>query len=103
MLMHRVWVLVLSLMWFFLPGVEAGLRHPGVVHTKEDLMRIRKRVAEGREPWKSGFERLRADRHSSADYEVKGGFREFGASRACGFARPRPIATPRIRTRSCGW
>jgi hypothetical protein len=68
---------VLPVALLFQP-VAAAFVHPGVVHTKEDLMLIRESVAGNKEPWKSGFERLKADRFSSADYRVQGGFREFG-------------------------
>ena len=46
--------------------------HPGLLHTRADLDRIRQAVAAGREPWKSGFEPLRRDFQSRADYELRG-------------------------------
>ncbi len=58
----------------------AAFEHPGVIHSRQDLVLIRKCVAEGNEPWKSGYERLKADHLSSADYRVKGGLREFSRS-----------------------
>ena len=46
--------------------------HPGLLHTRADLDRMRQRVAAGQEPWQSGFEKLRADRCSRADWRLNG-------------------------------
>jgi hypothetical protein len=46
--------------------------HPGLPHTRADLERMRQRLAAGEEPWKSGFERLRQDPASRADYRLRG-------------------------------
>jgi hypothetical protein len=46
--------------------------HPGLLHTRADLERIRQGVADGREPWKGGFEPLRRDFQSSAEYKLRG-------------------------------
>lgn len=46
--------------------------HPGLLHTQADLARMRSCVAAGREPWRSGFEALRADRCSRADWKLWG-------------------------------
>jgi hypothetical protein len=46
--------------------------HPGLLHTRADLDRIRQEVAAGEEPWKSGFEPLRRDFPSRADYPLRG-------------------------------
>lgn len=46
--------------------------HPGLLHTASDLSRMREKVAAGQEPWKSGFEKLRSDRCSSADWKLNG-------------------------------
>ena len=76
--MVKFWRSIALLVTLLLQSVAADFVHPGVVHTKEDLILIRQSVAENKEPWKSGYERFKADRHSSADYRVQGGFREFG-------------------------
>ena len=54
--------------------VRSGLAfvHPGLLHTRADLARMRQRVAAGEEPWKSGFDRLRADPQSRADWKLQG-------------------------------
>ncbi|MDF7808618.1 alginate lyase family protein [Pontiellaceae bacterium B12219] len=52
--------------------------HPGILHTKADLLHMRKQVAEGKQPWLDGFEVLKAHPQSSSAYVVKGGFPETG-------------------------
>jgi hypothetical protein len=42
--------------------------HPGLLHTRTDLERMRTMVAQGVEPWKSGFEKLKAHPSSSAEW-----------------------------------
>src|SRR5260370_8743591 len=46
--------------------------HPGLLHSQADLDRMRQHVAAGQEPWKSGFEKLRADPQSRADWRLRG-------------------------------
>ncbi len=46
--------------------------HPGLLHTSADLLRIRQLLTAGQEPWKSGFETLRQDRCSRADWKLNG-------------------------------
>lgn len=53
---------------------SAGFKHPGIMHTREDLDRIKAMVAAGKQPWKSGFEVFRTDPQSRADWKVRGGF-----------------------------
>ena len=54
----------------------AEFRHPGILHTLDDLNRMRAMVAKGLEPWKSGFEKLRAHPQSQANYVMQGPFEE---------------------------
>ena len=67
------------------PSAAPAFVHPGLLHTRADLDRIRQRLAAGDEPWKSGFERLRADGPSRANWKLRGPFdavnREFGGGR----------------------
>jgi len=42
--------------------------HPGLLHTTNDLNRMKERVAKGIEPWKSGFEKFKASRFSNAQW-----------------------------------
>ncbi len=48
--------------------------HPGLLHTRADLDRMRQQVAAGEEPWKGGFEKLRQDGYSHADWKLRGPF-----------------------------
>lgn len=41
--------------------------HPGLWHTHDDLERIRDGVIQGREPWKSAYEKFSADTFSQAN------------------------------------
>ena len=54
------------------PVAPRAFVHPGLLHTRADLERMRQRVATGQEPWRSGFERLRDDRCSRADWKLNG-------------------------------
>jgi len=46
--------------------------HPGILHTREDLQRIKAGVAAGVEPCRNGFERLAAHPCSQSDYRIRG-------------------------------
>ncbi len=48
--------------------------HPGLLHTKAHLDRMKAMVAKGAEPWKGGFEKLKAQTQSNADWRVRGPF-----------------------------
>jgi len=43
--------------------------HPGLLHSANDLRRMKEMVALGREPWKSGFEKFKAHPCSSASWQ----------------------------------
>jgi hypothetical protein len=45
------------------------LAHPGLLHNEEDFARMRSHI--GREPWKSGWEKLIANRHAQLDYRPR--------------------------------
>jgi hypothetical protein len=49
----------------------AAFVHPGLLHTDADFERMRTHVASGAEPWKSGWEKLIANRHSSLDWKPR--------------------------------
>jgi len=52
----------------------AAFVHPGLLHTRTDLDRMRQRAAAGDEPWKSGLEKLRNDPQSRSDWHLRGPF-----------------------------
>jgi hypothetical protein len=54
------------------PAATGAFVHPGLLHTRADLDRMRQQVAAGREPWKGGFEKLRGHGQSSSDWELRG-------------------------------
>jgi len=53
---------------------QAPFRHPGMLHSREDLERMKTMVQQRREPWASGFEELKSHRESSATWKVRGPF-----------------------------
>lgn len=56
------------------PAVPAPFVHPGLLHSQADLDRMRQRVAAHEEPWQGGFEKLRQDGFSQADWKLRGPF-----------------------------
>jgi hypothetical protein len=56
------------------PAAEpaAAFVHPGGLHKRSDFERMRAQVEAGQEPWKTSFDRLKADARASADYAVHG-------------------------------
>lgn len=63
------------ILWFASVAPALGaFTHPGLLHTRADLHRMRQKVQQGVEPWKSGFEKLRTHRQSQADWQVRGPF-----------------------------
>ena len=70
--LHGILLLVLAGPVFAAAPAPAAFEHPGLLHTKADLERIKGMVAAGVEPWKSGFEKLKADPQSRSDWKVRG-------------------------------
>ena len=58
------------------PPAQTEFRHPGLLHTLGDLDRMKAMVAKGAEPWKSGFEKLKAHPQSQSTYAIEGPFEE---------------------------
>jgi hypothetical protein len=56
------------------PSASRPFVHPGLLHTRADLERMRQRVAAGQEPWKRGFDKLRDHGQSRADWRLRGPF-----------------------------
>lgn len=63
----------------------ATFRHPGLLHSAEDLKRVRQMVQAGQEPWAGGFEVFKADRVSQADYRMRGPGEEIGRNPSVNF------------------
>lgn len=53
---------------------HAAFQHPGVLHTRADLDRVKQMVQQRVEPWNSGFEKLKDHRQSQAAWCVRGPF-----------------------------
>lgn len=53
-------------------GSDAGFLHPGLLHTTEDLARMRRHVSAGDEPWRGGFQKLSEHECSKANWRVRG-------------------------------
>lgn len=49
-----------------------GFIHPGILHNKESLERIRTAVDERKEPWNSGYELFNMDPRASYNYKMNG-------------------------------
>jgi hypothetical protein len=59
-------------------GALTTFIHPGLLHTREDLDRMKARVASGTQPQLDGYNLFRAHAQSSSTYTVRGGFAEMG-------------------------
>src|SRR5439155_17926440 len=70
-------MILVNLLWVS-SSAHAAFKHPGILHTAEDLERMKRMVAQGKEPWKSGFDVLAAHRESQADYKMRGPFERAG-------------------------
>lgn len=55
-------------------GSTNSFIHPGLLHTRADLDRMRQKVAAGLEPWKGGFDKLRLHSQSRSDWKIHGPF-----------------------------
>ncbi len=66
---------------------RAGFRHPGLLHSRVDLERMKRMVQAGQEPWTGGFEVLKADHASQADYRTRGPGEEIGRSPSVNFGQ----------------
>jgi len=57
---------------FFIPQIQAAFNHPGLLHSRTDLKRMKATVSQGIEPYKSGFEVFKADPASQLNYSMRG-------------------------------
>lgn len=63
---------ILTILFFFLPIVTGFSRtfvHPGMLHSREDLVFVKEKVLQGEEPWKRAWMELRRSEYSSLDYK----------------------------------
>ena len=67
--------IALVILWLIpLTTAEAGFKHPGILHTRSDLERMKQMVQRGVEPWQGGFEKLRTHPQSQSDWRLRGPF-----------------------------
>ena len=67
--------MAVSIAFAAMPGLaQKSFVHPGILHTRAEIERMKRNVARGNEPWKGGFEKLAADSFSKADWRVRGPF-----------------------------
>jgi hypothetical protein len=59
-------------------GQRFAFVHPGLLHSRQDLERMKRAVANREEPVFAGYEKLRAHPQSQADYKMQGPFEEIG-------------------------
>jgi len=68
--------LLFSFVMLAIPGARAadagGFAHPGLLHSRADLDRMRDHVAAGDEPWKSGLAKLRDHDQSQSNWKLRG-------------------------------
>lgn len=66
-------------------AVGGTFTHPGLLHSRANLERMKVMVSENVEPFKSGFEVFKADPASMPDYRVRGGGEEIGRNPSVNF------------------
>ena len=67
-------------------GADAGWVHPGLLHGRGDLERMKAAVAAGEQPILAGFEKFRSSPSSQATYRMKGPYPEVARSPNIRFA-----------------
>jgi hypothetical protein len=69
-------------LWCFAQALaaDAGFVHPGLLHGRGDLDRMKAAVAAGKEPILAGFEKFRSSPASQATYRMRGPHSEVGRS-----------------------
>ena len=48
--------------------------HPGALHTEADFRRMKAMIVQGTGPWKSGYDKLKGEWQSQADWHLRGPF-----------------------------
>lgn len=53
------------------PGRATSFRHPGILHTQEEIGFVRRKIEAGERPWKDAWELLRAHKYASLDHKPR--------------------------------
>ena len=72
--MKRIPVLIILLVLAFQNAAGQTFVHPGILHTQEDLSRIKSLVDNRTQPAYGSWEKLSSDPKSSPDYRIQGPF-----------------------------
>ncbi|MEM7383941.1 MAG: GDSL-type esterase/lipase family protein [Verrucomicrobiota bacterium] len=78
---RTILVFLLSTIGIYFPtGASSGegFNHPGLLHSEEDLRRMRHGVSEGSGPIHEGFQQLSESPYTRSDYRMRGPRAEFG-------------------------
>ena len=90
--MKRIPVLIIFLVLAFQNAAGQTFVHPGILHTQEDLSRIKSLVDNRTQPAYGSWEKLSSDPKSSPDYRIQGPFPIISPS----FRAPTNTDTPRL-------
>lgn len=84
---HTSYTFLLSILLclLFTASVQGAFNHPGLLHSRTDLERMRNMLSQGVEPVQSGFEVFRADPASQLDYQMRGPGEEIGRNPSVNF------------------
>src|SRR2546430_306606 len=77
--------------------------HPGLLHNREDLARMREAVSEKRQPIYAGFEKLRVDPASQSHYQLRGPADEIGRAPSVHFGDYDSDANAAYQCALMGW
>jgi hypothetical protein len=58
--------------------VQAAFVHPGILHSRAELDRIKAKVAASEAPWLAGYNKLTTNSQAGYNYTVQGGFTSVG-------------------------
>ena len=72
------WMAVLVLFIIPVDPAAQGFVHPGLLHSREDILRMRAAVSKGQRPIYAGFEVLTKSPFANADYRMRGPVEEWG-------------------------
>ena len=72
MVLRNLFLWLMCLFSFFMPDIVSAqvFVHPGGLHTKADLDRMKQMVAERKHPWIDGWEELQKDPWAKSDFKA---------------------------------